>query len=206
MRPPRRRRAVRDWVQAGLQVLLVIAGGGLVIGESLLWQVFWSVLALAYVIVRWVAPPTNAGILGVSRTARRLRLAFAVLASLVGMTGGLSIVLADDMPDGEASRFIAVPVVVLAWAVLNFGLADLYHAEAVAAARRGEAEPLEFGGDRREPSDYVYFAFTLATTFATSDVTVMTPRLRRLVVTHSVIAFLYNTAILGTAIAVITSR
>ncbi|MDB5820720.1 MAG: hypothetical protein JWQ11_4360 [Rhizobacter sp.] len=46
-------------------------------------------------------------------------------------------------------------------------------------------------------SDFMYFSFTLAVAFQTSDVTVTTSALRRLVLIHSVLSFVFNTAIVA---------
>ena len=51
----------------------------------------------------------------------------------------------------------------------------------------------------------MYFAFTLGISFATSDSSVITPHMRRIATWHGVLSFLYNTAIVGVAINLITS-
>jgi len=48
--------------------------------------------------------------------------------------------------------------------------------------------------------DFAYFAFTIGMCFRLSDVSVPSRQLRRAVLGHSVLSFLYNTAILATAI------
>ncbi|MBE8521401.1 DUF1345 domain-containing protein [Amycolatopsis sp. H6(2020)] len=54
--------------------------------------------------------------------------------------------------------------------------------------------------------DFAYFAFTVGTSFATSDVEVQARPIRYTVLTHSVVSFVYNTAILGIAVGVITGK
>ena len=51
-----------------------------------------------------------------------------------------------------------------------------------------------------EPWDFLYFAFVIGMTAQTSDVTIATPRMRRVVLAHSVAAFFYNTVILALAV------
>jgi uncharacterized membrane protein len=60
---------------------------------------------------------------------------------------------------------------------------------------------LDFPGDKR-PSylDFAYFSFTVGMCFQVSDVVVSTRQMRRAVLGHSLLSFLYNTAILATAI------
>lgn len=48
--------------------------------------------------------------------------------------------------------------------------------------------------------DFAYFAFTIGMCFQVSDVSVPSRQIRRAVLGHSVLSFLYNTAILATAI------
>jgi len=60
---------------------------------------------------------------------------------------------------------------------------------------------LEFpGGGRPSYLDFAYFSFTVGMCFQVSDVTISTRQMRRAVLGHSLLSFLYNTAILATAI------
>jgi uncharacterized membrane protein len=60
---------------------------------------------------------------------------------------------------------------------------------------------LTFPGDA-PPSylDFAYFAFTIGMCFQVSDVSIPSRQIRRAVLGHAVLSFLYNTAILATAI------
>lgn len=61
---------------------------------------------------------------------------------------------------------------------------------------------LSFPGDggRPEVVDYAYFAFGVGTTFGTTDVAVLSGRLRRTVLVQNVYSFAFNTAVLAVAI------
>jgi uncharacterized membrane protein len=65
------------------------------------------------------------------------------------------------------------------------------------------AQPLQFP---RTPEprfwDFVYFSFTIAAACQTADVSTTEQTIRRVVVIHSIISFLFNVAILGFAINV----
>jgi uncharacterized membrane protein len=50
--------------------------------------------------------------------------------------------------------------------------------------------------------DFVYFSFTIAAACQTADVTTATVGIRRIVIIHTIISFLFNVAILGFAINV----
>lgn len=65
------------------------------------------------------------------------------------------------------------------------------------------AQPvLRFPEGEQNPDywDFLYFAFTLSVAVQTSDVEVASRAMRKVVLVHSVIGFLFNTAILGLAI------
>jgi hypothetical protein len=61
---------------------------------------------------------------------------------------------------------------------------------------------LEFQGEQpRGYQDYLYFAGAVSTTFGPTDVTVTSRALRRQVLVHSLVAFLFNTVILALLIS-----
>lgn len=66
---------------------------------------------------------------------------------------------------------------------------------------------LGFSGDDTSPdySDFLYFAFTLGMTFQTSDTTVDTRQMRRIVTVHSLAAFVFNIGVLAFSINVLGS-
>lgn len=106
-----------------------------------------------------------------------------------------------------AFRFgLTLASVVLGWLTLHTILAiryaHLYYARAASdGAARQDARGLEFPSTK-EPmlSDFVYFSFVIGTTAQVSDVQVLTSRLRRLIMFHSVVSFFFNTVLLALAI------
>lgn len=65
-----------------------------------------------------------------------------------------------------------------------------------------EQPPLRFPDEALQPDywDFAYFAFTISVAVQTSDVTVVSPGLRKIVLGQSIVFFLFNTAILGLSI------
>jgi len=53
--------------------------------------------------------------------------------------------------------------------------------------------------------DFIYFAFTIALCYQTSDVTITARHLRRLTILHALVSFFFVTGILGVVINVVTS-
>jgi uncharacterized membrane protein len=65
--------------------------------------------------------------------------------------------------------------------------------------RRG----LKFPGDTAPDYwDFLYFSFNLGAAAQTSDVQIEAPRMRRFVLAHTIVSFLFNTGVLALAINV----
>jgi uncharacterized membrane protein len=84
------------------------------------------------------------------------------------------------------------------------GLAFTSHYAHLYYASPQRARPLRFPDDPPAPAywDFAYFAFTISVAAQTSDVSVVSTDMRRLVVVHSVLGFLFNAAIIGFSINV----
>jgi len=65
---------------------------------------------------------------------------------------------------------------------------------------RGLAFPESPKGFEPDHTDFLYFSFTIAVTAQTSDVGVTTRSMRRLVLSQSVLSFIFNTTILAFSI------
>jgi len=70
---------------------------------------------------------------------------------------------------------------------------------------RTVARGLAFPGEQSpKQRDFAYFAFTVGTSFAVSDVDVTDGRLRQAVLGHEILSFFYNTSILATVVSMAT--
>jgi uncharacterized membrane protein len=154
----------------------------------------WDILACLYVIV---------GAVVVRRPGRRaapnrywLNLAFTAAASLIGMTAAARAIL-HGQALGNASDVLGVAAMILSWLLLHAGFARLYHARF--------ADGLDFPG-QPDPGrvDFLYFSYTIAVSFAVSDVSLTRSDVRWQVTIHSVISFFYNAAVIALAIGTIT--
>ena len=138
----------------------------------------------------------------------RFEFACVLGASVAGITSAW-IVLAHSADKDSSLAGIAAVGIVLAWVLLHAGYARFYaglYYEGLSPARGGVAQ-LEFPRDGHPTTvDFLYFSFTLGTSFATSDVTVTTPSMRWHVMTHSILCFFYNAVVLALAVRVLTSR
>lgn len=139
----------------------------------------------------------------VSRTSS---LSFIVFVSLVSVV--LAISLAPQVRDVETIRgatlaLMAALGVVSAWMLLQTSYA-LHYAYLY---YRSEEAPggLDFPGERSpKQRDFAYFAFTVGTSFAVSDVNVTEDAMRQAVLGHQILAFFYNTSILATVVTMAT--
>ena len=95
---------------------------------------------------------------------------------------------------------LAMASVPLGWLMLHtvsaFHYAHVFYSPR--SDESGSAADLEFpGGKEPEPSDFLYYSFVVGMTAQVSDVAILTPRMRRLTLIHSVVSFFYNTVILA---------
>ena len=196
---------------------------------------FWDVWALAYLGLTWLlilrssaqqtrrwaldqrTPPRahlsllRSAVFRVLRTlllaSRTSSLFFIVFVSVVSMA--LAIGLVPAIRDLNTTGGLTVAVmaalgVISAWGVLHtsFALhyAYLYYRSEGSAG--GLVFPNEKGPDQL---DFAYFAFTIAVSFAASDVDVTDRTIRRTVLGHQVLSFFFNTSILALVINLFTS-
>ena len=139
----------------------------------------------------------------VSRTSS---LFFIVFVSLVSMA--LAISLVPDVRDLETTKgvsvaFMAALGVISAWGVLHTSFAlhyayQYYRSEESAGGLDFPSEP------NPDQLDFAYFAFTIATSFAVSDVNVTDRAIRRAVLGHQILSFFFNTSILALVINLFT--
>jgi uncharacterized membrane protein len=87
-----------------------------------------------------------------------------------------------------------------AWAFIHVIFA-LHYADAYYAPSGGTHHGLLFPGDADAGwGEFVYQAFVIGCAFATADVNVTTTKMRRIILTHGIVAFLFNTVILALTI------
>ena len=197
--------------------LVVVAGIGCVAGAIAAlfapWPfavlIAWDAAAAAYIASVWLIvsrfTPEQARHLATrednSRVATSLFLLTASVASLVG--AGLAIVPANDARPGARTALMAIIAVTvfLSWSVVHTVFALRYAHEYYTPPVGG----LDFGHGRDEPDyqDFAYFSFTIGMTFQTSDVEIQTRTIRRTVLRHSLLAYVFGAVILAVMVNVI---
>ncbi|KOX30090.1 hypothetical protein ADK67_10065 [Saccharothrix sp. NRRL B-16348] len=173
------------------------------------WIALWDLIAIVYLAIRVIRlsrgkrAGDDRGAWVKSALGRRSGTLFTLLTSLVGITSGLTIALIEEGAQAALlGKTVGVLAVLLAWAILHFGYADRY-AQAYYSALPEKL--LVFPGTEHPTFiDFAYFSFTVGTTFAVSDVESRTSGIRLRILAHGVLSFIYNTAMLGIAIGVLS--
>lgn len=196
----------------GLVVQVVLAVlGWTVAGESVeddpgavifVWCVIGTVYALVMVIALSIDSRDEAGRrpsrIQANAVVRWTSLIASLVSGLVGLTASFLILFGG--PDEEAKvvyKALGIWAVVLAWGLIHWGFAQWYFANFYRDLRPGFEFP---GTELPDLVDFAYFSFTVGTTFATTDVMILTRRARWRVTLHSVLSFFFNSAILVLAL------
>jgi uncharacterized membrane protein len=213
MRPGRAIRLLRArprlLIAAGLLALTVwLVPGELRLPTRLLMA--WDIAVMAYLILVTVmmarsdhealqrrADEEDAGAAAV--LALTIAAAVASLAAIGAELHGLHDAGKGQM---EGSRLaLAAVTILLSWVFVHTMFA-LHYAHDYYAGE-DDRGGLKFPTD--EPPDYwdfLYFAFTMGAASQTSDVSVTASRMRRFVLAHTILSFLFNTTVLALAINV----
>ncbi|MBV7536177.1 DUF1345 domain-containing protein [Duganella sp. sic0402] len=130
-------------------------------------------------------------------------LSLAVLLSLAAIVSQLS--ATKDAGDLLQRYALSVLTLIGSWFMVGIMFCSHY-AHLYYMADDGD-KPLGFPDSALQPNywDFLYFSFTICVAVQTSDVTVRTRSLRKVVLSQSVLCFFYNLAILGLSINIAAS-
>jgi uncharacterized membrane protein len=95
--------------------------------------------------------------------------------------------------------------ILLSWAFIHTILAFHYAHEYY--EHRSRQEDLEFPGDPApDYRDFMYFSFVIGMTWQVSDVQVKSKSMRKTVILHSLVSFIFNVTLLALAINIVASE
>jgi uncharacterized membrane protein len=201
-------------------MIVALAGGaaGILVAFFAPWQlstlVGWDAAAALFVVWVW----TSAGRFSPAETQRfatreddsrvsaQLLLVGACVVSLVGV--GFDLLKAGEAKTGSGHVTLivaAVATVVLSWATVHTVFTLRYAHEYYAASPVGG---IDFkSGPAFEPDyrDFAYVAFGVGMTFQIADTDVTKRRIRRTVLVHSLLAYLFGAVILAVTINVVAA-
>ncbi len=125
----------------------------------------------------------------------------AACASLLAITVPLATLKQVAGAERTAHLALAAFTLVNSWILVptmfTVHYADLFYSE------KKEARPLRFPETPMPVFwDFAYFSFTIAAACQTSDVTTTRSKVRKVVIVHTIISFVFNASILGFAINV----
>ncbi|GAA1482634.1 DUF1345 domain-containing protein [Gordonia sinesedis] len=169
-------------------------------GTAIELLLIWDVAALLYLAVGWSlmrrelsGPDTSIRSYFGPRWYMQF---FTILVSCSGLAGALILVVTRDETYNElGAQAVAALTILLSWLLLHSSFAQIY-------ARENAVDGgLEFPRcPTPQFTELVYFAMTIGTTFAVSDVAVTTRSMRRRVTVHSVISFFFNALLIALVI------
>lgn len=207
------------WHALALRRAITVAAIGLIVALVLLqfvpWQLAvlggWDAATLAFLVTVWpIVMRANGSHVerlatreDETRGSARALLVGASLASLLGAGSALALAGRESGPARVLFIGLAVLTVVLSWTIVNtvytLRYADLYY--------RSPTEGIAFGGtsaqERPNYRDFAYVAFTIGMTYQVSDTDVRNPRIRRTVLAHALLSYVFGVVIVAGAINLI---
>ncbi|WP_433534626.1 DUF1345 domain-containing protein [Micromonospora sp. CA-249363] len=193
----------------------VVVFGVFVPGDVLVkFLAAWDLYAALYLVLTWWAfrrrTPEESRAIAVAARRRSLadRLLIATPEQFSQAAASVALVTTVvAMPQArqlETSLTVVLVVcgvaVVTCWLVLQVGFGIGYlrlYAEKGGLVFPGDEEP--------NTTEFLYLAIAVGTTFGTTDVNITRSRVRRQVLTHGLMAFVFNTLILAVAITLMSS-
>lgn len=190
----------------GVVGIVVGAGLALVLPPSLAPLAGWDAAALSWLVLVWRKIwPLDAGrtaALAVhedpNRAIRDVLLLVACSASLLAV--GLVVASAHAAPPGVARDLyggLGVFSVVLSWLVVHTVFAAryarIYYTGPDGGVNFNQPEPPRY-------SDFAYVAFTIGTTFQVSDTNLTSNEMRRTVLRHSMLSYLFGAFIIAVTV------
>lgn len=214
----------RSWITSLAVVVIALVlslfqGSLSLTPEGVIWfSVFvaWSVYGFGYLVLtlwvfrgargaeltRWLIATQKR-----ERSARFIRWlsggGAGTLSSQASLLAVIAIVIVSFNPELRSQPALlvsSVAVVVASWTLIVVSYAVQY-------AREQAALPaFEFAGSAdARMSDWYYLSVQVSTTFSTSDVAAVSHRARRLVTTHAIIAFVFNTIVVALSVSLLVA-
>ena len=132
------------------------------------------------------------------------------VASLIGVAAMLNHPLGRPRWEVNLHMAVSLLAVILSWFLVHiyFGIhyMRLYYDDTVIDGKTTYQTGLEFP-ERKTADlwDFMYYSFTIAMCYQTSDVSITSVRIRRLTLVHAIFSFLFVSAIIGFVVNVISN-
>jgi uncharacterized membrane protein len=198
---------LRLGVGAVAGMLAAVVSVGLKLGY-IAAQIGWDVAALTYIgltvpAVLWLDPHQTARKATHEDATRAVADLLLLGAAVVSLASVLLIVVKAGNSAGAGKvmlTFLSVGSVIVSWALVHvtymLRYARIYYSEPVGGA--------DFHDDGRPSyADFAYLSFTVGMTFQVSDTELTSRAMRRAVLRHALLSYLFGTVILATTINLI---
>jgi uncharacterized membrane protein len=134
------------------------------------------------------------------------RYAIPILTVIAGLASLAAIVvwlrLTPDSESEPTHLALLFLTTILSWLFVH-SIVALHYAHEYYAEYRGKGGGLRFPGNTNPDYwDFVYFAFTVGTSSAVSDVEVTSRTIRKTVTAHSLVAFIFNMTMIALTVSI----
>jgi uncharacterized membrane protein len=170
----------------------------------------WDTGVACYLVLAWIMAVRSSTDMMQKRAAREDVGAVAVLvltlAAAVASLAAIAVELQDihDDPASQQVFWLSIVVVTIlcSWFFVHTIYAIHYAHEYYGdAGDAGKRQGLKFPNESKpDYCDFLYFSFNFGVAGQTSDVAIISKRMRRLALAHTIFSFLFNTTILALAI------
>jgi uncharacterized membrane protein len=207
------------WHAPALRRTVIVGSVGLIVAVVLLWFVPWGMAvvagwdaaALAFLIIVWpiIIRADSGNVVQLAKREDENRGSATVLllgASVTSLLGvGFALILAGRQNGALQVLLVAFAVltVLLSWTVVNTVFTLRYADQSIGSGDAGIAF-----GDADAPEaptyrDFAYVAFTIGMCYQVSDTTVRNRRIRRTVLYHALLSYVFGVAIVGGSVNLI---
>jgi uncharacterized membrane protein len=192
---------------------LVGAAAATVVGTTAGWQYApaagWIATAVVYLFWTWASvakmtAPAIEIVVQQRHPARGPADTIVVIASIASLIGVANLLIAGTAkgPDASIAAAVGFLSVVASWlvvhAVYTLRYAVLYYTDPVGGIDFNQEDKPTF-------ADFAYLAFTIAVTYGVTDTAVKKRTIRKSVLQHSMVSYLFGTVIVAITVQVITT-
>jgi uncharacterized membrane protein len=207
------------WHAPALRRAVIVVSIGLIVALALLrlivWELAvvggWDAAALTFLMTVWpiIVRADGSDVEQFAtredetRASATVLLVGASVASLLGVGFALSLAGRHGGSLQVLLIGVAVLTVMLSWTVINtvytLRYAHLHFGSTAAGISFGDSA----GPQRPNYRDFAYVAFTIGMTYQVSDTTVRDPRIRRTVLSHAILSYVFGVVIVAGSVSLI---
>jgi uncharacterized membrane protein len=208
------------WHAPAMRRAITVLVAGLIVAVALLpfvtWGLAvtggWDAAALTFALTTWPlilgADSSRAQQLAAreddTETSARALLVAASVASLLGAGYALHLAGQHSGTPRLLLAGVAVLTVVLSWTVINTVYTLRYADQHYRSKPGGIAFGTEDGREHPSYRDFAYVAFTIGMTYQVSDTTLRDPRIRRTVLAHALLSYVFGVVIVAGSVNLIS--